>query len=180
MLVSCISLVGLPGCGKTTIGRQLARVRQLPFVDADHEIERYLGSSIRDFFDREGEPAFRDVEQRVIGELLEAAAPVVLATGGGAVLRQASRQALRGRSTVVYLRAQPDDLARRLSRDTTRPLLQGVDPRTRLRELFAGRDAFYRETAHLAVDTAHRTATTLANLISMQIDMANTRKEDVE
>ena len=175
-----ISLVGLPGCGKTTIGRQLARVRQLPFVDSDHEIERYLGCSIRDFFDREGEPAFRDIEQRVIAELLDAPNPVVLATGGGAVLREETRQALRRKSMVVYLRAQPDDLARRLGRDTTRPLLQGVDPRVRLRELFAQRDAFYRETAHLAVDTAHKTATTLANLISMQIDMANARKEDVE
>lgn len=80
MPVSHVSLVGLPGCGKTTIGRQLARVRQLPFVDADHEIERYLGCSIRDFFDREGEPAFRDIEQRVIAELLDAPAPAVLAT----------------------------------------------------------------------------------------------------
>jgi shikimate kinase len=169
----------MPGCGKTTIGRQLARARQLPFVDADHEIERYLGCSIREFFDREGEPAFRDIEQRIIGELLDTAAPAVLATGGGAVLREATRQALRRQSTVVYLRAQPDDLARRLGRDTTRPLLQGVDPRVRLRELFAQRDGFYRETAHLAVDTAHKTATTLANLISMQIDMAGTRKDGV-
>jgi shikimate kinase len=148
-------------------------------VDADHEIERYLGCSIREFFDREGEPAFRDIEQRIIGELLDTAAPAVLATGGGAVLREATRQALRRQSTVVYLRAQPDDLARRLGRDTTRPLLQGVDPRVRLRELFAQRDGFYRETAHLAVDTAHKTATTLANLISMQIDMAGTRKDGV-
>ena len=67
-----ITLIGMPGCGKSTIGRQLARLRQLPFLDADHEIERFIGCSIRDFFEREGEPAFRDIEERVIGELLDA------------------------------------------------------------------------------------------------------------
>ncbi len=161
----------MPGCGKSTIGRQLARLRQLPFVDADHEIERFIGCSIRDFFEREGEPAFRDIEERVIAELLDAQAPAVIATGGGAVLREPTRRALRAKSTAVYLRAAPDDLARRLSRDTQRPLLQVADPRQRLRDLFAQRDPYYRETAHLVVDTGHKSSMLLVNLLSMQLDM---------
>ena len=171
-----IALIGMPGCGKSTIGRQLARQRQLPFVDADHEIERYLGCSIREFFDREGEPAFRDVEERVLRELLDRPEARVVATGGGAVLRPANRAALRAASTVVYLKAQPDDLARRLSRDTHRPLLQVEDPRQRLRDLFATRDPLYRETAHLTVDTAHRSAATIVHLVAMQLEMILRRR----
>ncbi len=170
----------MPGCGKSTIGRQLARLRQLPFLDADHEIERFLGCSIRDFFEREGEPAFRDIEARVIAELLDTKGVAVIATGGGAVLREATRQALHAKSTTIYLRATPDDLARRLSRDTQRPLLQVADPRQRLRDLFAQRDPFYRETAHLVVDTGHKPATMLVNLLSMQLDMLAGPAQDVE
>jgi shikimate kinase len=170
----------MPGCGKSTIGRQLARMRQLPFVDSDHEIERFLGCSIREFFDREGEAAFRDIEQRVIGELLRTTTPTVIATGGGSVLREANRQVLRAGATVIYLCTQPDDLARRLSRDTQRPLLQVADPRQRLRDLFAVRDPLYRETAHMVVDTAHKSAAALVHLISMQLDMAVPPEEDVE
>jgi len=161
----------MPGCGKSTIGRQLARVRELSFVDVDHEIERQLGCPIREFFDREGEAAFRDIEQRVLAELLARPGAAVVATGGGAVLRPENRAALRHSATVVYLRAQPDELARRLSRDTQRPLLQVADPRQRLRDLYAVRDPLYREVAHLAIDTAHRTAATVVNLASMQLDM---------
>src|SRR5471032_2680802 len=112
-----VTLIGMPGCGKSTIGRQLARMRQLPFLDSDHEIEPFLGCSIREFFDREGEAAFRDIEQRVIGELLTAPTLRVIATGGGSVLREANRRVLKTGATVVYLRTQPEDLARRLSRD---------------------------------------------------------------
>ena len=172
-----IALVGMPGCGKSTIGRQLARMRQLPFLDSDHEIERFLGCSIREYFDREGEPAFRDVEQRVLAELLASGEPRVIATGGGAVLREANRQALRQAATVVYLRTPTEDLVRRLSRDTQRPLLQVADPRQRLRDLYAVRDPLYREAAHIVVDTSHKTAAMLVNLISMQLDMAGPAQE---
>jgi len=170
----------MPGCGKSTIGRQLARLRQLPFLDTDHEIERYLGCSIREFFDREGETAFREVEERVIGETLAVAQARVVATGGGSVLRPANRAAMRARSTVVYLHTQVDDLARRLSRDTARPLLQVADPRQRLRELYAVRDPLYREVAHIVVDTAHKSAALLVNLISMQLDMGAGSAEDAK
>jgi shikimate kinase len=166
-----IGLVGMPGCGKSTIGRQLARMRELLFVDVDHEIEHRLGCAIREFFDREGEDAFRDIEQDVLADVLKASNAAVVATGGGAVLRAENRAALRRSSTVVYLRAMPDDLARRLSRDTHRPLLQVADPRQRLRELYAIRDPLYREVAHMSVDTAHRSAATIVNLMNMQLDM---------
>jgi shikimate kinase len=175
-----ITLIGMPGCGKSTIGRQLARLRQLPFLDTDHEIERFLGSTIREFFDREGEAAFRDVEQRVMAETLGADIARVVATGGGAVLRHANREALKRHATVVYLHTHADDLARRLSRDTQRPLLQVSDPRQRLRELYAARDPLYRTVADIVIDTAHKSATTLVNLISMQLDLAASGQEDAE
>ena len=170
----------MPGCGKSTIGRQLARLRQLPFLDSDHEIERFLGCSIREFFDREGEPAFRDVEQRVIDETLSASLARVVATGGGSVLRPANRAAMKAYATVVYLHTQPEDLARRLSRDTQRPLLQVADPRQRLRDLYAVRDPIYREVADIVVDTAHKSAAMLVNLISMQLDMSAPSREDAK
>jgi len=175
-----ITLIGMPGCGKSTIGRQLARMRQLPFLDSDHEIERFLGCSIREFFDREGEAAFRDVEQRVIRETLSAPQARVIATGGGSVLRPANREAMKSCATVVYLHTHPEDLARRLSRDTQRPLLQVADPRQRLRDLYAVRDPIYREVAHIVVDTAHKSAAMLVNLISMQLDMGTASREDAE
>jgi len=162
----------MPGCGKSTIGRQLARMRQLPFLDSDHEIERYLGCSIREFFDREGEAAFREVEVRVIAETLSDPQQRVVATGGGSVLRPANRVAMKAHATVVYLHTQVDDLARRLSRDTARPLLQVADPRQRLRDLYDVRDPIYREVADIVVDTAHKSAAMLVNLISMQLDMS--------
>jgi shikimate kinase len=175
-----IVLIGMPGCGKSTIGRQLARLRQLPFLDTDHEIEGELGCSIREFFDREGEAAFRDIEQRVIGELVASSTGTVIATGGGSVLREANRAAMQRGATVVYLRTAPEDLARRLIRDTQRPLLQVADPRQRLRDLFAVRDPLYRATAHMVVETAHKSAALLVNLISMQLDLAGPLDQDVE
>ena len=175
-----ITLIGMPGCGKSTIGRQLARLRQLPFLDSDHEIERFLGCSIREFFDREGEPAFRDVEQRVIGETLAVQQVRVIATGGGSVLRPANRAAMKAHAIVVYLHTQPEDLARRLSRDTQRPLLQVADPRQRLRDLYAVRDPIYREVADIIVDTAHKSAAMLVNLISMQLDMSAGDRQDAK
>ena len=170
----------MPGCGKSTIGRQLARMRQLPFLDSDHEIERYLGCSIREFFDREGEAAFREVEARVIAETLADPQQRVVATGGGSVLRPANRAAMQTHATVVYLHTQVDDLARRLSRDTARPLLQVADPRQRLRDLYTTRDPIYREVADIVVDTAHKSAAMLVNLISMQLDMSAGSREDAK
>ena len=155
-------------------------MRQLPFLDSDHEIEVYLGCSIREFFDREGEAAFREVEERVIRETLADPQQRVIATGGGSVLRATNRAEMKARATVVYLHTQVDDLARRLSRDTARPLLQVADPRQRLRELYTVRDPLYREVADIVVDTAHKSAAMLVNLISMQLDMSAGPREDAK
>ena len=166
-----IVLVGLPGSGKSTVGRQLARRLQLPFLDSDHVIEVRLGCSIRDYFEREGEDSFRDVEEAVIDEL-SSLANGVLSTGGGSVLRPANRQHLRDRGHVVYLRSSPDELFRRLRHDVSRPLLQVADPLGRLRELYSERDPLYRETAHFVIETGRPSVSTLVNMIVMQLELA--------
>lgn len=166
-----IALVGLPGGGKSTVGRQLARRLRLSFIDSDAVIEQRLGCSIRSFFEREGEGAFRDIEQVVIAELVQQP-DCVLATGGGAVLRPANREVLRGQATVVYLRSSPDELYRRLRHDTQRPLLQVADPLAKLKELYRQRDPLYRETAHFIVETGRPSVASLVNMVVMQLELA--------
>jgi shikimate kinase len=166
-----LALVGLPGSGKTTVGRQLARRLGLPFEDSDHVIEQRLGCSIRDFFEREGEEAFRGLEETVIRELMQGPGGV-LATGGGAVLRAANRQCLRDTSQVIYLRSSPEELFKRLRHDTHRPLLQVADPLGRLRSLFEERDPLYREAAHFVIETGRPSVATLVNMILMQLELA--------
>jgi shikimate kinase len=165
-----IVLVGLPGSGKTTVGKQLARRLQLPFVDSDHEIEQRLGCSIREFFEREGEARFRDIEAEVI-DALTRSGPMVLSTGGGAVLRPENRQCLRSRGKVFYLRSTPEDVFRRVRHDRNRPLLQVADPLQKLRELQAARDPLYREVAHYVIETGRPSVATLVNMIVMQLEL---------
>lgn len=166
-----VALVGLPGAGKSAVGRRLGQRLQLPFLDTDHEIEQRLGCSIREYFDREGETRFRDVEEGVIADLA-ASAQGVLATGGGAVLRGTNRQQLRAHFHVIYLRSSPEDLFRRLRHDVKRPLLQVADPLGRLRELHAARDPLYTETAHDVVDTGRPSVSMLVNIVVMQLELA--------
>jgi shikimate kinase len=166
-----LSLVGMPGSGKSTVGRHLSRRLALPFFDSDHLIEQRLGCSIREYFAREGEAAFRDVEEQVLRELAQGPSAVV-ATGGGAVLRSGTREALRQGGKVIYLRSSPEDLYRRLRHDTQRPLLQVADPMARLRALHAERDPLYRETAHFQIDTGRPSVPTLVNMIVMQLELA--------
>jgi shikimate kinase len=168
-----IALVGMPGSGKSTVGRHVARHLGWTFVDTDHVIEQRIGCSIREYFELHGESAFRDVEQGVIADTLATAHDRVVATGGGAVLRAANREALRARAAVFYLRSTPEELARRLRHDTHRPLLQGsADPLKRLRALFAERDPLYRTTAHYVVETGRPSVHTPVNMVLMQIDLA--------
>ena len=168
---SSISLVGLPGSGKTTVGRQLSRRLCLPFVDSDHVIESRIGCSIREFFEKEGEVRFRDIEQEVLDGLTQSTTSVI-STGGGAVLRLANREHLHARSHVVYLKSTPEELFRRLRHDVSRPLLQVADPLTRLRELFAARDPLYRETAHFVLETGRPSVATLVNMVVMQLELS--------
>lgn len=166
-----IVLVGLPGSGKTTVGRNLARRLSLSFRDTDHLVEERIGCSIREFFEREGEERFRDIEEQVIAAQ-EASEPCVLATGGGAVLREANRQALRRSGHVVYLRAMPDELWRRLRHDRQRPLLQVADPQDRLRDLYSSRDPLYRATADIVVETGRPSVASLVNMVIAQLELA--------
>lgn len=165
-----LSLVGLPGSGKSTVGRQLARRLAIPFFDSDHVIEQRLGCSIREYFEREGEERFRDMEQEVLDELTQGTG-WVLSTGGGAVLRAENRAHLHQRGRVVYLRSTPEEVFRRLRHDRNRPLLQVADPLQRLRDLYAVRDPLYRETAHFVIETGRPSVATLVNMIVMQLEM---------
>lgn len=144
---------------------------QLPFLDSDHLIEQRLGCSIREYFEREGEDRFRDVEESMIDELTQAPAGV-LSTGGGVVLRPLNRQHLRERTHVVYLNSVPDELFRRLRHDKSRPLLQVADPLQRLRDLYTQRNPLYRETSHFNIDTGRPSVASLVNMIMMQLELA--------
>lgn len=166
-----IGLVGLPGSGKSTVGKQLAKRLHLPFFDSDQVIEARAGCSVRTYFEREGEQRFRDFEEYVLDELTQIADAIV-STGGGAVLRPANRQHLRERGHVIYLKSTPDELFRRLRHDVNRPLLQVADPLARLRDLFVARDPLYRETAHFVIETGRPTVSTLVNMIVMQLELA--------
>jgi shikimate kinase len=153
------------------VGRQLARRLGLRFVDSDHAIEARIGCSIREFFDREGEARFRDIEEEVL-DALSQEPECVLSTGGGAVLRPANRTHLHSRGKVVYLKSTPEELFRRLRHDVSRPLLQVSDPLAKMRELFAVRDPLYRETAHFVLETGRPSVSTLVNMIMMQLDLS--------
>jgi shikimate kinase len=145
-------LVGLPGSGKSTLGRALARRLGKPFLDADTELERRLGVSIPTIFEIEGEAAFRDREEAVIADIV-ARSGVVLATGGGAVIRAANRERLKANGTVLYLHAEAATLRERTRHSRNRPLLNTADPLARLAELYAQRDPLYREVADVVLES---------------------------
>jgi shikimate kinase len=166
-----LALIGLPGSGKSTVGRQLARRLQLPFVDTDQVLEQRLGCSIRDFFANQGESRFRDLEEQVIDDLT-LTHEGVLSTGGGVVLRAPNRAHLHQRTQVIYLRSTPEEVYRRVRHDQNRPLLQVDDPMQRLRELHAVRDPLYQETAHFTIETGRPSLATLVNTIVMQLELA--------
>lgn len=168
---SHIALVGLPGCGKSTIGRYLAKRWSIPFVDVDVAIEEHIGCTIREFFAKEGEPKFRDVEQEVLARLVSSPQKMVVATGGGAVLRPENRQLLIAYAQVVYLSASPHEIAKRLQRDIQRPLLQVDNPFQRLLELHAIRDPLYKEVADFVVAGGGLSAAQVAQRVAMQVEL---------
>ena len=150
-----IFLVGLMGAGKTTIGKLLAKRLKKTFIDTDHEIEHRTGVRIPLIFELEGEAGFRERETALILELTQRQ-DIVLATGGGAIMRKENRDALVQNGTVVYLNAKIEDLWQRTQHDKNRPLLQTQDPKARLTELFIQRDPLYREIADMIVTSGQQ------------------------
>ncbi|WP_415056898.1 shikimate kinase AroK [Halopseudomonas sp.] len=159
-----VFLVGPMGAGKSTIGRLLAKELKYPFKDSDREIEARTGADIPWIFDVEGEEGFREREEAMIAELVNEHG-IVLATGGGVVMRASNRQALSASGLVVYLRTSVDQQLQRTSKDRQRPLLLNADPERVLRELMAKRDPLYREIADITIDTDQRGPKVVVNTI---------------
>ena len=164
-----IFLVGLMGAGKTTIGRTLAKRLELSFVDTDREIEARTGVSVPTVFDIEGEEGFRRREAEVV-QAVSKQDGLVVATGGGAVLRPENRVNMRAGGFVVYLNVQPSILWERTRHDRNRPLLQVDDPLRRLEELYAVRDPLYREVADLVVDSGRMGAQTIIQVLVKELE----------
>ncbi len=146
-----IALVGMMGAGKTTVGRRLALALNLPFHDADAEIERAAGMNVSELFARHGEESFRRGEAQVIDRLL-AGPPIVLATGGGALLNATTRKLIAERAISIWIRADTDTLVKRATRRPTRPLLQSGDPKETIERLLEARTPFYAQ-ADIAIDS---------------------------
>jgi shikimate kinase len=139
-----VVLVGMMGAGKSTIGRRLSARLGMPFLDADAEIEAAAGMSIPDIFESRGEADFRDGEARVIARLLDSG-PAVLATGGGAFMRQETRDRIRGKAVSIWLKVDADIIMRRVKRRSDRPLLQTADPEATVGRLISEREPVYRQ-----------------------------------
>jgi shikimate kinase len=152
MALRKVYLVGLMGAGKTTVGRQLARRMNYGFADLDLAVEVSTGVRIPIIFELEGELGFRDRETRMLAELVVQDS-LVLATGGGVVMRAENRTLLKNNGVVVYLNATPEVLFERTRRSTHRPLLNVPDPLKKLEELHAQRDPLYREVADIIINT---------------------------
>jgi shikimate kinase len=170
-----VFLVGMPGCGKSTIGRSLAKALQRDFIDLDHEIERRCGVRIPVIFEIEGEKGFRARETQVLDEVSKDSGKVI-ATGGGAILQPRNRELLSERGQVVYLKASIEELYRRTSRDRSRPLLNTPDPKARLKELFAVRGPFYEALADRVVETG---TSGIASVVERLATELNQRQEQI-
>jgi shikimate kinase len=138
----CVVLIGMMGAGKSTIGRRVAARLRLPFLDADTEIETAAAMSIPDIFETHGEPHFRDGEARVIARLLDGG-PAVIATGGGAFMREETRNRVRDKAVSIWLKADADVIMKRVRRRSDRPLLQNPDPEGTVSRLLGEREPVY-------------------------------------
>jgi shikimate kinase len=161
---SNVFLIGPMGSGKTAVGRHLSRLMRAPFRDSDAEIESRTGVDISYIFSREGEAGFRQREREVLADLT-AESPIVLATGGGAILLEENRQVLRERGFVVYLQTSLEQQAERVRQGRNRPLLHDVDPLTKLTELMQVRAPIYESLADFTIATDGRKVHTVAESI---------------
>jgi len=169
-----LTLIGYRATGKTTLAKLLAQRLGWEWIDADVEIERRAGKTIARIFAEDGEPAFRDLEARVIADLCRRDR-LLLAAGGGAPMREENRQTMRQNGKVVWLTARPETILRRMSDDATtaqrRPNLTDKDPLEEIVQLLAQREPMYRETAHLWIDTENRTPEELTAEILDRLEM---------
>lgn len=157
-------LIGPMGAGKTTMGRQLSRKLHMDFFDSDRVIEEHTGADIPLIFELEGEQGFRKREQEAIDELTQKS-NIVLATGGGAILKSENREHLKNRGVVIYLHSDISHLLERTKHDKNRPLLQTDDPGAKLRELMSAREPLYRETADIVINTGEKSIRSVINVI---------------
>lgn len=163
-----IYLIGPMGVGKTTIGRHLAKKLKLKFIDSDQEIEKRTGADISLIFDVEGESGFRDREENMIKELAQNHG-VVIATGGGVILREANRHSLKQSGVVIYLNASIEVQLSRTQASKNRPLLQTADRRSAIEALNTQRRSLYFQAADLVIDTDGKTANQVANEIATNL-----------
>lgn len=163
-----VFFIGLMGAGKTTIGKLLAKHLGKAFYDTDHEIEKRTGVKIPVIFELEGEAGFRKRETAVIQDLCKLS-NIVMATGGGAVIAEDNRKLLQTNGTVIYLRANVNELWHRTRNDKHRPLLQNVDIRAKLEQLYAERNPLYTQTATLIFDTGNQPVTNILNQIEKSL-----------
>ena len=164
-----IFLVGMMGAGKTTVGKLLAQHLGKIFIDSDEEIQQRTGVTITHIFDVEGETGFRHREVNVIQALVKLD-NIILATGGGVVLNEQNRDALRRNGIVVYLRSTVHDLWQRTRHDRNRPLLQAADPRTKLKELYEQRDPLYTQVADLVMPTGKQSVHGLVQQLQQELN----------
>lgn len=148
-----VILIGFMGCGKSSVGKMLARELSVPFVDTDAWIEEQNGRKISDIFRESGEEYFRELETRALEQLLEDEGRKVIAVGGGLPMRPVNREYLKKLGTTVYLLAQPETLVARLQGDDTRPLLQGGELRQKIRQLMSDREDIYQSAADIRIST---------------------------
>jgi shikimate kinase len=169
---AALVLVGMPGSGKSTIGRRLANRLQRPFVDADAALEERCGVSVATVFDIEGESGFRERESRLLADLL-AQPDAVIATGGGVVVTEANRDMLRRDANVIYLQTSLAELWIRLQNDRKRPLLQGDNPKQRLADLLATRESLYESVADVTVRSRRQSAERMTGEIMRALRQAD-------
>lgn len=162
-------LIGFMGCGKTTLGRWISQNANMAFYDTDEYIESKQNREIKEIFSTEGEEYFRDLETETLKEMTEKFSCSVISVGGGLPLREENRELLEKLGIVVYLRTGEDTLVKRLGNDTKRPLLVGIDIRSKIHELMLQREYIYENSAKIIVDTDDRTFEQIYNEIEDQI-----------